>query len=147
MSVTKKALANILLRILFYPSPKITITKEEEKLFNGLYEETMKKPDKQIKYNLPIPKYKFLYYLSNNKPIVLHGSNIKFINSFEPREQTLYNGKKATAVFATKDPIWPVFYATLQKEKIEGNIRNGALSTNGKKTFHFYSLTKPTSYK
>jgi len=134
----------MLLNILFYPSPKIMISKEEEKQFNNLYEESLKNPGKLIDYNLPIPKYKFLYYISNNKPIVFHGSNNNLIDSFEPREQTLFNGKIATAIFATKDPIWPVFYAILEKNKISGNIRNGSLSSNNKKTFHFYSLTKAT---
>lgn len=117
---------------------------EEEIRFNHLYEAAIKSPDRQINYNLPIPKYKFLYYLSMNRPIVFHGSNYKYIQSFEPRKQTLYNGKPAIAVFASKDPIWPVFFATLQKDKLEGDIRNAALSTDGSKTFHFYSLTKET---
>lgn len=134
----------MLLNILFYPSPQIVISKEEEKQFNDLYEAALTRSDRLIEYNLPIPKYKFLYYISNNKPIVFHGSNNKLIDSFEPREQTLYDGKIAKAVFATKDPIWPVFYAVLEKGKILGDFRNGSLSTNGRKWFHFYSLTKST---
>ncbi len=119
-------------------------TKEEEKGFNDLFESSCEKANKLIDYNISSPKYKFLRYLSLHKSIVLHGSNNKQINSFEPREQTLFNGKKTTAVFATKDPIWSSFYATLDKKKIIGDIRNGSISTNNKKMFHFYSLTKPT---
>ncbi|MEH7224805.1 hypothetical protein V7112_13430 [Bacillus sp. JJ1566] len=141
----KNAVATMLLKILFYPSPKVMISKDEEKQFNDLYEEALKRRDKLIEYNLPVPKYKFLYYISQNKPIVFHGSNNKLIDSFEPREQTLFNGKIATAVFATKDSIWSIFYAILEKGKISGNIRNGSLSTNNQKTFHFYSLTKSTA--
>ncbi|MCJ8007848.1 hypothetical protein ACFFF5_11730 [Lederbergia wuyishanensis] len=140
----KTVVINFLFRILFYPLPKILISKEEENAFNHLFESSCKKVDKLITYNLAIPKIKFLYYLTKNKRIILHGSNNKEIDKFEPRQQTLYNGELATAIFATKDPIWPVFYAILDKEKIVGNIRNGSISTNGKKYFHFYSITKPT---
>ncbi|WP_069201894.1 hypothetical protein [Bacillus niameyensis] len=122
----------------------MTISKKEENLFNNLLENSLKRPDKTIDYKLAIPKYKFLYYATKQKSFVLHGSNNKYIDSFEPRKQTLYNGKWTTAVFATKDPIWPIFYAIFNKEKIVGNMRNGSVSANGKKPFHFYSLTKPT---
>jgi hypothetical protein len=140
----KNLLVTMLLRILFYPAPKIKISKEEREQFDCLYEDALKRPDKLITYNLPIPKYKFLYYISTTKPILFHGSNNRLIDSFEPREQTLFNGEHATAVFASKDPIWSSFYAVLEKGKIVGNIRNGSLSTSRGRDFHFYSLTKPT---
>ncbi|CAM5194571.1 hypothetical protein UACE39S_03786 [Ureibacillus acetophenoni] len=139
-----RVLANLLLRLLFYRLPNITINKDEEELFNHLFNTAIKKPDKLIEYNLSIPKYKFFHYLSNAKPVIFHGSNHLSIDSFEPREQTLYNGKLANAIFATKDPIWPVFFAILDKKKIVGNFRNGSLTANGQKSYHFYSLTKQT---
>ena len=135
---------NLLLKMLFYPFPKLTISKEEEIRFTHLYQIALQTPDKLIHYNLPIPKYKFLYYLAMKKPIIFHGSNNKTIDCFEPRDQTQYNSKLVNAVFATKDPIWPVFFATLQKEKIIGDIRNASLSADRDKAFHFYSLTKET---
>jgi hypothetical protein len=140
----KSLFVTILLRLLFYPAPKIRISKEEEKQFNLLYEEALNKPDKLITYHLPIPKYTFLYHIATTKPILFHGSNNKFIDSFEPREQTLFNGEHATAVFATKDPIWSTFYAVLEKGKITGNIRNGSLSTSRNSDYHYYSLSKAT---
>lgn len=140
----KTILINILLRILFNPLPKLSINEDEEKAFNHLFENSCKKADKLIEYNLAFPKYKFLYYLTKNKRVVLHGSNQQEVHTFEPRKQTLYNGEMATAIFATKDPMWPIFYAILDKRKIVGNIRNGSISANGKSFFHFYSLTKPT---
>jgi len=142
-----KVLVNGILHTLFYSSPNMAISKDEEQFFNDLYESALNQSDKVIHYHSSIPKYKFLYYLSLHKGVVFHGSNNKEIISFEPREQTLYNGELAKAVFATNDAIWPFFYATLQKDYIVGDIRNAALITNGKKTFHFYSLTKSTKAK
>ncbi|HYK74712.1 MAG TPA: hypothetical protein VEV44_16580 [Pseudoneobacillus sp.] len=135
-------LSNILLRILFYPAPRPIFNKEEEKIFNEIFKEARQKPDKLIDYNVSIPKYKFLQYLSDTKPILFHGSNHKEINSFEPREQTLFNGVMTKAVFATKDPIWSNFFAILRKGSVVDNFRNGAISANDKQWYHYYSLTK-----
>ncbi|GGA86792.1 hypothetical protein [Ornithinibacillus halotolerans] len=140
----KTRFIQLLLRILFLPALNITNSKDEEKLFNDLYESSLKKEDKLIEYNLTVPKYKFLSYLIHNKSVLLHGSNNKAIEEFEPRKQTLADGNIVTAIFASKDPIWPIFYATLDKGKIVGNIRNGVVSSNGKNKYHFYSLTEPT---
>jgi hypothetical protein len=95
-------------------------------------------------YFLSIPKYKFLSYITQNHSILLHGSNNPAITLFEPRDQTLYNGIMTKAVFATKDPIWPIFYAVFNRGALKGSIRNGAFTTNGKDRFHFYSLNKQT---
>jgi hypothetical protein len=43
--------------------------------------------------------------------IVLHGSNLRSIERFEPRNQTTYHGGMVRAVFATTDPVWPLFFA------------------------------------
>jgi hypothetical protein len=137
-------LFKLLLRILFYPSPTLTLTHEEKQLCENLFNEVCNGSNKYIEYNLPIPKYKFLQYLAENKSIVFHGSNNKFINEFEPREQTLYNGTMTKAVFASKDPIWSMFYAVFRKESLVSNIRNGSLVSNRNNKYHFYSLTSKT---
>lgn len=146
MIILKKAIMHCLLQILFYPAPKIKITKAEEKQFRLLLERMFNKIDRSIRsitYDLSIPKYKFLHYLLQQS-FIFHGSNEQNINEFTPRQQTLANGKVVQAIFATKDAIWSLFYATLDKQKVEGSIRNGSLLVDGKRSFHFYSLTKPT---
>jgi hypothetical protein len=140
----KARLLNLLLKILFYPSPKIVINDEEKKLFNQLYDDAFVSPNKTIHYHLSIPKYKFLQYISEKKPIVFHGSNNLSIDTFEPRDQTLFDGKMDRAVFASKDPIWSTFFAVLNKKSLIGSIRNGSLTANQKQKYHFYSLTSPT---
>jgi hypothetical protein len=138
---------NILLRILFFPSPSVVISQDERILFNQLFESGKASPDKIIDYNLSIPKYKFLQYLTNNKQVLFHGSNNPIIQTFEPREQSLFDGKMDKAVFATKDPIWSAFYAVLCKKSLLGSIRNGSMTANRKQQYHFYSLTEPTLKK
>jgi len=133
-----------LLTILLYKAPNIDLSIEEQKLCKQLYNQTLKSSNNQIPYHLSLPKYKFLYYLLHHESVLLHGSTNKNIHVFEPRDQTLFNGEMTKAIFATADPIWPFFYATLNKSKIDGNIRNGSISHNGKQWFHYYSLTRAT---
>src|SRR5690554_3216612 len=134
----------ILLKLLLYPSPKIEIFNEEKSQFDEIFERAMVKEDRFIEYNLQIPKMKFIKYISHHKHLMLHGSNTNSIKVFEPKKQTLYNGTWTEAVFATRDPIWPVFYAVFQRQSLIKNFRNGCLTADGKKYYHFYSLNKQT---
>jgi len=82
-------------------------------------------------------------YLSLKGNYLFHGSNNPNIECFEPREQTLYNGELAKAVFASSDPIWPMFFAILDRSKLTGSFRNGCII--GRRTkYHFYSINEPT---
>jgi hypothetical protein len=140
----KSRVLDILLGILFLPSPRMVISREEEMLFNIIFENALRSKDSTIQYNLSIPKYKFLQYLSDNKNVLFHGSNNHLIQRFEPRVQTLFDGKIDKAVFATKDPVWSTFFSVLNKKSLIGSIRNGSMTANRKQKYHFYSLTKQT---
>lgn len=137
-------LVSVLLRVLFYPFPNITITNQEEKLFEDMYNNALASKENLVDFNLPIPKYKFFEYISRTKHVVFHGSNTLDIKEFEPRDQTLFDGTLTKSVFATKDWIWPVFYAVFRRSSLVGNFRNGCISADGKKKYHFYSLSKAT---
>lgn len=140
----KKRLFNIVLRLLMFPSPKMNLSSNEKEQFELLFERFSKADHPKLEYNLPIPKYKFLSYIAENKQVILHGSNHPTIHTFEPRNQTLFNGKSVKAVFATKDPIWSIFYAVFRKESVYSNFRNGCISADHIHKYHFYSLTQAT---
>src|SRR3954469_17957831 len=53
----------------------------------------------------------FLHEQVASGDVLLHGSNSRTIERFEPREQTSYHGVPVGAVFATPDPVWPLFFA------------------------------------
>jgi hypothetical protein len=74
---------------------------------------------------------------------LFHGSNNIDIDIFEPREQTLYNGKLTKAIFATAEPIWSIFYAVFDRSRLVGSFRNGCIVFKNKK-YHFYSLNEST---
>lgn len=136
-----KQMISILLKMLFYPSPKINFCPAEvaeyDKLLSQDYNEKLNIKD------LSYPKYRFLHYLARSGDFVFHGSNNLDIDEFEPREQTLFNGKLTKAVFASAEPHWSMFYAVFDRSKLVGSFRNGCLVFKRKK-YHYYSLNKST---
>ena len=71
----------------------------------------------ELAYALPYPKWQLLARAVERHGALLHGSNRTGVSQFEPREQTSYEGVPTTAVFATPDPIWPIFFAVLDKDR------------------------------
>lgn len=132
---------SILLKTLFYPSPKINFSSKEvaeyDRLLSQVYNEKL--DIKELSY----PKYRFLHYLAESGDFVFHGSNNLDIDLFEPREQTLFNGKLTKAVFASSEPHWSMFYAIFDRSKLVGSFRNGCLVYK-KKKYHYYSLNTST---
>ncbi len=52
---------------------------------------------------------------------VLHGSR-HLLERIDTRRQTNYQGVPVDGIFATRDPIWPIFYATLDRDSA-GTLR------------------------
>lgn len=134
---------NLLLRILLYRPPDIIIDKNEEEQFEKLIKTIHDNEGQVLEYSLPFPKSHFLHYLLLKEKFVFHGSNNHNIETFEPREQTLYNDKLTKSVFATTDPIWPMFYAVFRRKSLIGSFRNGCLVHRNKR-YHYYSLNEST---
>lgn len=134
----------ILIKMLLRASPKIQFSEAEIAAYEKLVEKVHQ--GQLSPEEIPIPKYKFLHYLALTGDFVFHGSNNAQIETFEPREQTLFNSKPTKAVFASSEPIWSMFYAVFDRSKLVGGFRNGCL-VNKKKKYHYYSLNKSTMEK
>lgn len=130
-----------LYRILLFPSPAINFSATEMEAYEKLALKTTE--DGLIEYNLPYAKFRFLTYISLQGLYVFHGSNHTAIHTFEPREQTLFNGRWTNAVFASSDPHWAMFYAILNRSRLKGSFRNGCILGRRQK-YHFYSLNQST---
>ncbi|WP_276358022.1 hypothetical protein [Cohnella caldifontis] len=134
-------LITFLLRILLYASPKVEFSDREiteyEDLISTIGEGEL------LSYNLSNPKYRFLQYLSLKGSYLFHGSNNHNIELFEPRNQTLFNGKPTQAVFASSEPIWSTFYSVFNRSSLVGGGRNGCIVCKNKK-YHYYSLNDST---
>ena len=80
-----------------------------------------------IRYELPYPKEDFLKFLVTEKNVLLHGSSSKEIEILEPRQandRAKISGNKK-AVYAVTDPVFPIFYAIQDRNKIHGLIESG----------------------
>lgn len=54
--------------------------------------------------------------------LVLHGTSNGSLERLEPRPQTDYFGRATSGVFATRDPIWPIFFAIVDRASA-GSLR------------------------
>jgi hypothetical protein len=70
-----------------------------------------------IDYTFAAPKWKFLCYLADRLGVVLHGTGDPNIQVFEPRPSNdLSEFGAQTAVYATGDSLWAMFYAILDRK-------------------------------
>lgn len=67
----------------------------------------------------PYAVHELLSYLTIERGLLLHGSNDASLDVLEPRPAHDY-GTELLAVVATDDGIWPLFYAVLDRSRIEG---------------------------
>jgi hypothetical protein len=99
-------------------------------------------------YTLPAPRWEFLSYIADCKPVLLHGSGDLNIAAFEPRRpiDAFAFGNRA-AVFAASDGIWPIYYAILDRERYPMSLTNACIriaAANGTlgEPFYFFSISK-----
>ncbi|MFV8829920.1 hypothetical protein [Alkalihalobacterium sp. APHAB7] len=98
---------------------------------------------KSISYKSNYPVYQFLNYIIENKNVLVHGSNNPVINSFEPKESTLFNGRPIKAVFAASDGVWSLFFSVKNRRDYAGSLRNLCLTVPTKKgirRYYYFSI-------
>src|SRR5215213_8170205 len=106
-------------------SPPLYIGQHKQQLFEDLFTQACAHPDTPLTYDCPYPKYEFLSYLAETKPLLIHGSNNPDIPLFEPRLTTDWAGRPLSAVYASADGIWPMFFAIVQRKPYPYSLRNG----------------------
>lgn len=104
----------------------IEFDEETREIFDSFFDHLLKHGlNNDVDYDLASPKYEFLCYLTDCKGVVLHGSGRGDIEVFEPRWQTDAVGRPLQRVYATRDGIWPMYFAILDRENYKGSLRNG----------------------
>jgi hypothetical protein len=73
--------------------------------------------------NCRYPLHELLTYLVTERDYLLHGSNDPDIRVLEPRPAHDF-GTELHAVVACDDGIWPLFYAVVNRERIEAMFTN-----------------------
>lgn len=75
-----------------------------------------------------VTPWKFLCGLADRRAIAFHGTGDPNIDSFEPREPIDFAPfGHQTAVFATSDPIWAMFYAIVDRGRYRITLNNGCI--------------------
>jgi hypothetical protein len=126
----------------YLQAPEWTLDKAKAEEFEAMYQAALASdPGSFIKYRSRHPKYEFLAYLVEQKKVLLHGSNNGSIEVLQPKRQVNYLGQIVKAIFAAADPVWPMFFALLDREVYQGSIRNGCFMVWNKQThrkcYHF----------
>jgi hypothetical protein len=129
--------------------PAFELTQEQQIKLETLWHNTLKNPDAPWIENLPVPKWVFLCWLTEEKNVLLHGSSNPNITLFEPRTPNAKDDdefSQQTAVFAASEGIWPLFYAILDRENFCPRLMNGALRfelpTGLSDVRYFFSVTQ-----
>lgn len=131
-------------KALFWTELTSVLSANQQEAMERTFQSMLEHPATQaLHYDCPCSKWEFLRYLLQNKSVVLHGSNRKDIEALEPREQTDCSGKPTTAVFASRDAIWPIFFAIVNTTIYRGSLRNGCWVVQGRggeQRFYFFSV-------
>ena len=99
---------------------------------------------KEIEYDAAAPKHAFFRYLLEHRDVLLHGTGDPSIARFEPRRQTDYDNEWTEAVFATDDPIWPIFFAVVNRPVVRSLV-NGCSRRWGDSHYYFSIGADPQS--
>jgi hypothetical protein len=98
------------------PQPAFDLTPEKQQAFDALFSATP--PGGWVDYQLPYPKWQFLSYLCQAKPLVLHGSQNLQIEEVEPRKaQDVKAYSNQNAIYATTDGIWVIYFAIIDRRR------------------------------
>jgi hypothetical protein len=135
------------------PEPPRDTSPETLSAFARLWEHAQDTPGDEIAYDLFAPKWQFLSWLAETHPIVLHGSSLLDLSVIEPRSANDVREFSAqTAIYASTDGIWTIFFAILNRTKIPMGIVNSSARVRlPDRTFsppyYFFSIDSPAMEK
>jgi hypothetical protein len=88
---------------------------------------------------VPEPRLDFLRWLGENRDVVFHGSQRNDLTelSTERRSTDATEWGNQTAVYASSDPVWALYFATLRRDNGWTGTRNGTLGLGGRRRYFF----------
>jgi hypothetical protein len=90
----------------------------------------------EVRYDARVPKHAFLDHLVRTRPVLFHGTGDGGIREFRPRRQTDYDNRWTFGVFATDDPIWPLFFAVVNRQ-VARSLINDCMRRDGRSHYYF----------
>ena len=116
--------------------------RAEKTAFERLVQAVDEAGGAEVAYDAAAPKHAFFHYLLERRPVLLHGTGDARIERFEPQRQTDYDNAWTNAVFATDDPIWPIFFATVNRP-VARSLINACSRRYGESHYYFSIGTDP----
>jgi hypothetical protein len=116
------------------PAPDLDVSPEAARAFEESFDEALSRgPAACIDYALPYPKYLFLEHLSRTRGVMLHGTQLRDLETLLPvrRSRDSREFGDQAALYATQDPLWALFFAVLDRQALQGAIHNGAIQLQG----------------
>lgn len=128
--------------------PPVAVDPEAIAAFDALYDDAVAAgPAAPIDYALPWPRWQFIAHISDTRGVVVHGSQNKAIDLFEPRQSNDAHpfGDRA-AVFGSTDGLWSMYYAILDRATYPMLLVNAAVRLEGEggqlgEPLYFFSIS------
>lgn len=111
------------------PRPTLDTGPEERREFDELIASHVEAGmGELIDYSSQAPKWQFLVYVAQRMEVVFHGTGDPAIAEFEPRQSddTDEFGNQR-AVYASSDPIWSLYFATMDRQQYVRSLLNSCL--------------------
>lgn len=123
------------------------VDEEQRLAFDHLFDTALQSgPNALIDYHLPYPKSDFLNYLCDQRGFVAHGSPLRDLMLLEPirKSKDISEFGNRQQIFASSDAMWAMWFAILDKDKIDhtsnGCIRAGSGARRVK--HYFFGLSQ-----
>jgi hypothetical protein len=116
-----------------FPVPVFELTPEKRAVFERLLKTGFSEAQGDwIDYDLPYPKHEFVQYVTSQNQIIFHGSNKMDIKEFLPIRKSIELHDKTgrgniQGVYGTHDGLWSMFFAIVDRKRLQGSIRNGVM--------------------
>ncbi|TMK73946.1 MAG: hypothetical protein E6G50_00600 [Actinobacteria bacterium] len=129
-------------RRLLLSAPPVSLSAADVAQFERFAAHVDRGTGDELDYCSKAPKHAFLRHLVETRDVLFHGTGRPEVAEFEPQQQTDYDGAWTDAVFASDDPIWPMFFATVNRE-IARSLINGCSRRVGESRYYFSISADP----
>jgi hypothetical protein len=119
-------------RLLVMPHPGLSA--QDRAAFDELLDATA--PGARIDYRLAQPKWWFLHH-AISRGLLLHGTNRLELTELRTRANGDAFGAPVTALFASDDAIWPLYFATVDRARLRHGYINWATHVRGTSRYIF----------
>jgi hypothetical protein len=131
------------------PSP----SDDEAAAYQQLWTEVRQRSDGGwITWGLPWPRHRFVEWLTHRRHVIFHGSPRDDLDLFVPRRGSIelfdHGGRgNRNAVYGTPYGLWSMWFAVIDRSKLDGSIRNGVFNfSDGTETLDVYNFSVHHEY-